>query len=37
MLSRFGLELGEDAFFPSVESVALHVTAMPLAVVYLES
>lgn len=36
VLSCFRLELGEDAFFPRVESIALHVTAMPLAVVYLE-
>lgn len=36
-VSCFRLELGEDAFFPRVESVALHVTVMPLAVVCLES
>lgn len=37
VFSCFRLELGEDAFFPRVESVALHVTVMPLAVVCLES
>lgn len=36
LLSCFRLELGEDAFFPRVEGKALHVTAMPLVLVYLE-
>ena len=34
-LSCFRLELGEEASFPCVESIALHVTVMPAAVVYL--
>lgn len=37
VLSCFRHELGEDAFFPRVEGGAVRVSAVPLAVVYLQS